>query len=222
MSKVLAGKKKKLQTRAGKSKVTATTRRKKINPKPITPLTDKEERLCREFICDFAGNQTRAYMHVYPGSNYETAKSQAYRVFTKPHIKQRITELQQERNKRLEISGDRVLSELSKLAFYDPRGFFDSNMRLRPVDELDPDHAVIIAGIETLHKTVGAEKDGVVVLTKIKLPDKGANLERLGKYFKLFTEKREYSFDEKSFEAILAALPKEVADAVRVKLFEDK
>jgi phage terminase small subunit len=186
------------------------------------PLTEKEELLCREFVCDFAENQTRAYMHVHPGSNYETAKSQAHRVFTKPHIKSRVAELQQERNKRLEISGDRVLSEIAKLAFYDPREFFDSDMRLKPINELDPDHAAIIAGIETVHKVVGEEKDAVVVLTKIKMADKGANLERLGKYFKLFTEKHEYSFDEKSFEAILAALPKEVADAVRVKLFEDK
>lgn len=188
----------------------------------LEPLTDKEERLCREFVADFAGNQVRAYMHVFPGCTYDSAKTLSTRVFTKVHIKNRVTELQEERNKRLEISGDRVLSELSKLAFYDPRQFFDSDMRLRPVDELDPDHAAIITGIETLHKTVGDEKDGQIVLTKIKMADKGANLERLGKYFKLFTEKREYSFDEKSFEAILAALPKEVADAVRVKLFEDK
>jgi phage terminase small subunit len=160
-------------------------------------LTEKEEWLCREFVADFAENQTRAYMHVHPGSNYETAKTQAYRLFTKPHIKKRVAELREERNKRLEISGDRVLSEIAKLSFYDPREFFDSDMRLRPINELDPDHAAIIAGIETLHKTVGDDKDGVIVLTKIKLADKGANLERLGKYFKLFTEKKDISVNFK-------------------------
>jgi phage terminase small subunit len=130
-------------------------------------------------------------MHVHPGTPYESAKTLAHRLFTKVHIKNRINELRKERNKRLEISGDRVLSEIAKLAFYDPREFFDSDMRLKPVNELNPDHAAIIAGIETLHKAVGDDTDGVVVLTKIKLADKGANLERLGKYFKLFTEKRE-------------------------------
>jgi phage terminase small subunit len=192
---------------------------KKIKPEP---LTEKEELLCREFVCDFAENQTRAYHHVWPNVTYESARTLAAKLFAKVRIKNRVAELRADRNKRLEISGDRVLSELAKLSFYDPRGFFDADMRLKPMDEIDPDHAAIIAGIETLHKVVGDEKDGQNVLTKIKLPDKGANLERLGKYFKLFTEKHEYSFDEKSFEAILAALPKEVADAVRVKLFEDK
>lgn len=184
----------------------------------LEPLSDKEEQLCCEFVADFAGNQTRAYMYVYPGSNYETAKSQAYRMFTKPHIKSRVAELQQERNKRLEISGDRVLSEIAKLAFYDPREFFDSDMRLKPINELDPDHAAIIAGIETLHNIVGDDKDGVVVLTKIKMADKGANLERLGKYFKLFTEKHEMGLDSKTAELILATLPPEYAKAVKEKL----
>ena len=157
----------------------------------LEPLTEKEEWLCREFVADFAENQVRAFMHIYPGQSYDSARVHSSQVFAKGNIKQRIAELRAERNKRLEISGDRVLSEIAKLSFYDPRKFFDSDMRLKPMDELDPDHAAIIAGIETLHKTVGEEKDGVIVLTKIKMADKGANLERLGRYFKLFTDKKE-------------------------------
>jgi len=164
-----------------------------IKPIEEEPLTEKEEWLCREFVADFAENQVRAYMHVYPECTYDSAKTLSTRMFTKVNIKRRIAELRAERNKRLEISGDRVLSEISKLAFYDPRKFFDSDMRLKPMDELDPDHAAIITGIETLHKTVGEEKDGVIVLTKIKMADKGANLERLGKYFKLFVDRTEHT-----------------------------
>lgn len=188
----------------------------------LEPLTDKEEHLCREFVSDFAGNQVRAFMHVYPGHSYDSARTESSKVFAKPNIKKRIAELQQERNKRLEITGDRVLSEIAKLAFYDPREFFDSDIRLKPVNELDPDHAAIITGIETLHKTVGEEKDSVVVLTKIKLADKGANLERLGKYFKLFTEKNEMGLDSETAELILAALPPEYAKAVKEKLMSMK
>ena len=156
------------------------------------PLSEKEELLCREFVCDFAENKTRAYHHVWPNVTYDSARSLAPKVFAKVSIKKRIAELREERNKRLEIKGDRVLAEIAKLAFYDPRSFFDSDGRLKPIDELDPDQAAIIGGIETLHKITGDDKDCLAVITKIKLADKGANLERLGKHLKLFTDRTEH------------------------------
>mgnify|MGYP000977626377 CR=1 FL=1 len=162
----------------------------KTNPAPKEQLTDKEDRLCREFLAN-GEIQVRAFMQVYRGYSYDNARTESSKVFAKPHIKSRIKELREERNKRLEITADKVLAELAKLSFYDPRDFFDSDGRLKPIDELDPDHAAVIAGIETMHKTVGDEKDGLIVLTKIKLPDKGVNLERLGKNLKLFTDKTE-------------------------------
>lgn len=157
------------------------------------PLTDKEEQLCLEFICDYAENQVRSYMHVYGTENYNSARTESSKFFAKPNIKRRIAELRAERNKRLEITGDRVLAEIAKLAFYDPRSFFDSDGRLKPIDELTADQAAIIGGIETIHKVVGDEKDGVAIVTKIKMADKGANLERLGRNLKLFTDKTEHT-----------------------------
>ena len=173
-----------------KSREPTKKKPKKINPTPKEQLTDKEDRMCREFLAN-GEIQVRAFMQVYRGYSYDNARTESSKVFAKPHIKSRIKELREERNKRLEITADKVLSEIAKLAFYDPRDFFDSDGRLKPIDELDPDHAAVIAGIETMHKTVGDEKDWLIVLTKIKLPDKGVNLERLGKNLKLFTDKSE-------------------------------
>jgi phage terminase small subunit len=208
-----------------KSRDIIKNKSKKPSPKikdPEEPLTDKEEHLCREFICDFAENQVRAYMHVYPGQSYDSARVHSSKLFAKGNIKRRIAELRAERNKRLEISGDRVLSEIAKLAFYDPRCFFDSDGRLKPIDEIDPDHAAIIGGIETLHKVIGDEKDGMAVITKIKLADKGANLERLGRYFKLFTDKSEVGLDAQTAALIMAGLPEEYQSAIKRKIAEKK
>jgi predicted ATPase len=47
-----------------------------------------------------------------------------------------------------------------------------------------------------MHKVTGEDKDGVVVMTKIKLPDKGANLERLGRNLRLFTDKKELELNQ--------------------------
>lgn len=175
-------------------KQTVKSNKKKEKKEPEV-LTDKEERLCREYLVN-GEIQCRAFMRVYPGHSYDMARTESSKVFAKPHIKRRLKELREERNKRLEISADKVLAEIAKLAFYDPRDFFDADGRLKPIDELDPDHAAVIAGIETMHKVVGEDKDGVVVMTKIKLPDKGANLERLGKNLKLFTDKKEVELNQ--------------------------
>lgn len=152
------------------------------------PLTDKEDWFCREFVADASENQTRAYLRVYKCENYDTAKSLASRLFTKVNIKARVAELRAERNKRLELSADRVLAELVKLSFYDPRDFFDVDGKLKPINELDPDHAAVIAGIETIHKVVGDDKDGMIVTTKIKLPNKNESLEKLGKNLMLWKD----------------------------------
>ena len=181
-----------------KSRATVKDKSKKPSPKikdPEEPLTEKEERMCREFLAN-GEIQCRAFMRVYPGHSYDMARTESSKVFAKPHIKRRLRELRDERNKRLEITADKVLSELAKLAFFDPRDFFDADGRLKPIDELDPDHAAVIAGIETMHKITGEDKDGVTVLTKIKLPDKGANLERLGRNLKLFTDKKELELNQ--------------------------
>jgi len=157
----------------------------------IRPLTDKEEWLCREFVSDAGENQTKAYMRVYKGCTYESGRVLASKAFADVNIRQRIDELRLERNKRLEITADKVLAGIAKLAFYDSRDFFDDNGKLKPLSELDPDHADVIAGLETFHKVTGDESDEVAITTKIKLADRGQNLERLGKYLKLFTDKME-------------------------------
>lgn len=179
----------------GSKHMTTKTTKDKTAPKggDLKPLTDKEEWLCREFVADAGENQTRAYMRVYPGTTYDSARTLAAKLFAHVHIKARIAELRTERNKRLEITADRVLMELSKLAFYDPRGFFDEDGRLKPLGELDPDQAAVIGGIETSHKVTGEESDGMCVTTKIKLPEKKGALELIGRNLKMWTDKTELS-----------------------------
>ena len=156
-------KSKKTATKPKKPTKKAKTQKRPEKKKPATdetnePLSDKEEQLCREFICDYAENQVRSYMHVYGTENYDSARTKSSQVFAKVNIKKRIAELRAERNKRLEITADRVLAEIAKLAFYDPRSFFDAYGRLKPLDELTADQAAIIGGIETFHKVDGGDK----------------------------------------------------------------
>jgi phage terminase small subunit len=59
-------------------------------------------------------------------------------------LKQRIEERQQ----RLDLSADRVLQEIAKIAFFDPRKLFNQDGSLKNINELDADTAAAIAGFE--------------------------------------------------------------------------
>lgn len=160
----------------------------------VKELSPQHDRFCREYIID--ENAVRAYQRSYPNSGYNAAAVSAHELLKKTKIAARIEELRDERNKRLEVSADRVLAELAKLAFYNPRDLFDDDGRLKPITEMDPDSSAVIAGIETRHEITekGDDKTAdITVLTKIKLSDKGVNLERLGRHLKLFTDKVDHS-----------------------------
>lgn len=149
-------------------------------------LTEKEERFCREYVCDAALNATKSYQRAFPATTYYTASTQASRLLKKPEIRARLDEMKIERAARLEITPERILNEIAKQAFYDPRDFFDDDGRIKPMSELPPDAAAVISNMETVSKITGEASDGMTVLTKIKLPDKRANLELLGKFTKTF------------------------------------
>ena len=172
-----------------KKQVKSPVKKKAVSVKRETiELTEREERFCREYVCDAALNATRAYRKAFPHTSYGTARNEGSKCLAKHYISRRIQELMQDRFRRLGISIERVIAEIAKLAFYDPRDFFDDDNRLKPLSELEPDQAAVIAGIETLHKITGDDSDCMAVVTKIKLPDKRANLELLGKYLKMFSD----------------------------------
>ena len=80
------------------------------NEKELSPQHD---RFCREYIID--ENAVRAYQRAYRESQatYESAAASATRLLKNAKIQTRIEELRNERNKRLEVSADRVLAELA-------------------------------------------------------------------------------------------------------------
>jgi phage terminase small subunit len=54
----------------------------------------------------------------------------------------------EERQQRLDISVDRVLQELARIAFFDPRKLFNHDGSLKDITELDADTAAAIASVE--------------------------------------------------------------------------
>lgn len=158
----------------------------------MNKATDRIELFCRAYIVDLNGKKAA----IAAGYSKKTAEVQASQLLRKLKVKARVAELQKEQTDKLDITAARVLKELAKMAFLDPRKFFHANGSLKSVNELDDNTAASLAGIEheKLFEHFGkgqAKETGTT--TKIKIADKGINLERLGRHLKLFTDKIEHT-----------------------------
>ncbi len=85
---------------------------------------------------------------------------------------------------KLEITVERVLNEIARLAFADIRNCFNADGTLKPLHELDDDTAAALVGMDVIE----IENDGTtrVVAKKFKFADKKGSLELLGKHLKMF------------------------------------
>lgn len=164
----------------------------------------RRTRFIKEYLID--QNATRAA--IAAGYSEKTAYSQGNRLLKNAEIKAEIAKFLTKTCDKLEISVEKVLEGLARLAFFDPRKFYNEDGTLKRVTELDEATAYALQGmdIEKLyeHFGKGAAKD-VGTISKIKMADRGINLERLGRYFKLFTDKVEVSGMDALAESLAAA-----------------
>ena len=93
-----------------------------------------------------------------------------------------------------DISPSRILEELARIAFLDPRKLFDADGNLVPIDKLDEDVARALAGID--HDVIRSDGKIVGNTTKLKMIQKTQALELLGRYYKMFTDKFEHTGED--------------------------
>ena len=154
-------------------------------------LTVKQARFVHEYRKDM--NATQAALRA--GYNPHTADKQGPRLLTNVVIG-RI--LAQETKKALDevgVDANRVLREISRLAFSDVRSLFDESGNLKPLHTLTDSEAAAIAGCEVIIKNAEAGDGKTDRVHKIKVWDKPKNLEMLAKHFKLLTDVIEHRGD---------------------------
>jgi phage terminase small subunit len=155
----------------------------------------RAEIFAREYLIDLNG----ARAAIAAGYSKKGADVAAQRMLGNVRVKALIAKLTEEKFAKLDISAERILQELARLAFLDPRRLFTPEGDLRPIAELDEDTARAIAGLdhEKLFEHFGkGQAKHVGTISKVKLADKTRALELLGKYRKLFTEKLEVTASE--------------------------
>lgn len=129
-------------------------------------LTPKQAAFVREYLIDL--NATQAAVRA--GYSKSTAAAIGHENLRKPEIEQAIQKAINERSRRTEITQDRVLQELARIAYSDPRQLYNDDGALKPIPELSDEAAASLAGFEILEVFDGKELVGYT--KKVKRWDK--------------------------------------------------
>lgn len=149
-------------------------------------LSEQHKKFAKEYLKDSCFNATQAA--IAAGYSENGAGVQGHRLLKNANVAAYIAQMAEQRARRLEISGERVLRELAKLSFSDMSDYVDwgpDGVTLKPGVELDDIQTAAIAEItETTTQHGGSQK--------IKLHDKKGSLELLGRHLELFKEQVEH------------------------------
>lgn len=168
-------------------------------------LTRNQQVFCDEYLIDL--NATRAYKVAYKRCKKDnTARSNSSKLLTNTNIKSYIDEKMKAREKRTEITQDRVLKELSKIGFANATDYVNI-IEGEYEEDIIEDGVVVDKIIKTykyveLQDTEKLTEDKRVAISEIKqgkngielkLHDKVRTLELMGRHLGMFTDKVELS-----------------------------
>jgi phage terminase small subunit len=159
-------------------------------------MTPKQERFVQEYLVDLNATQaaTRA------GYSARTANEQGARLLAKVSVRSAIEKAKAARAERTHITQDRVLLELSRIAFFDLRRLYREDGSLKAMNELDDDAAAVLAGVDVVETKGGAAmggEDGIrhvaEFVKKVKIPDKVGALGLAMRHLGMLKDKLEHS-----------------------------
>lgn len=148
-------------------------------------LTAKQRRFVREFLVD--RNATQAAIRA--GYSAKTAREQGHALRGKPEIQTLIREAEAQLAERTEITAERVIEEMARIAFSDVGDVFTDTGGLKRVEDMPSDIRRALSSVEVVTRKVqGGDGDEVEQVAKIRLWDKQQALVNLGKHLGLFKD----------------------------------
>jgi phage terminase small subunit len=153
-------------------------------------LTPKQQRFVAEFLVDL--NATKAYIRA--GYSAKGAQQSASRLLLNAVVQAAVTARQTVQLERADLKKERVLEEYRRIAFLDPRGFWEkveergvagpvTVVRLKAIVDLDAEHAACLASFEAVIKNVAAGDGQTDLVHKIKFWSKIDALDALAAHF---------------------------------------
>lgn len=142
----------------------------------VRKLTPKEEKFCNEYVIDCNAKQAA----IRAGYSKKTAKQIGSENLSKPVVKNMIRDKQFAIRVKSQITAEMVIEGLAKVAFADMRGIATwngSSFLLKSSEEITDEQALMISEISPTQFGL-----------KVKLNDRVAALEKLGKHLGILTE----------------------------------
>lgn len=152
--------------------------RKKVK---IVAMTEKQRRFCEEYLIDLNAKQAA----IRAGYKPDNADVIGYQLLQKTSVRTAVDVAMAERSRRTGISQDRVITELAKLAFVNPYDVIDpSDASIR--EDASPDD---LACIQSVKVKRSSNEFGSSEEREVKLYDKKASLELLGRHLGIWNDK---------------------------------
>jgi phage terminase small subunit len=133
------------------------------------------------------GNATQAA--IAAGLSPKTAGQTGARMLKHAEVAARVAQLQQKVAEKFELNTERVLQELSRLAFFDIRKLVDNTGKPKALADLDDDTAAAIVGLDLVQ--FGNKDSGIGDVLKFKLADKKGALDLAMRHLGLLKDKVE-------------------------------
>jgi phage terminase small subunit len=157
-------------------------------PKASAPaqkkLTPKQARFVDEYLIDLNGTQAAKRA----GYSAHTANEQAARLLADVSVRFAVDAALAKRSEKVELTQERVLLELKRLALFDIRKIFNADGTLKRVVDLDDDTAAAIMSVEMVE--IGT--DGQLAISKkFKASDKKGALELSMRHMGMLNDKLE-------------------------------
>ena len=146
-------------------------------------MNPRQRRFVAEYLVDL--NATRAAKRA--GYSAKSARSLGYRLLQNPAVAAAVAKAQGRRAARTRVSADRVVTELAKVAFGDPRRLLSwgpDGVVLRDSSELTEAEAALVSEVSETRTAAGGTR-------KVKLHCKLTALNALGKHLGLFGNGRQ-------------------------------
>jgi phage terminase small subunit len=159
-------------------------------------LTLKQRLFCEEYLVDL--NATQAAIRA--GYSKATAHTTGSMQTANPKCMRYISHLKIERAKRLEVSQDRIVEELARIAYHDKRTFYDANNEALPLSQITDEQQTAIRDIqfknvieevpaEQIDGTIKMEKRAKRIVSKYMLHNRVEALKMLGHHLGLSLDK---------------------------------
>lgn len=149
-------------------------------------MTPRQQRFVDEYLIDL--NATQAAIRA--GYSAKTAEVQGPRLLGNVRVAKAIAKATEARARRTQITQDRVLQELARIAFFDIRRLYHDDGTLKRPHELDDEAAAVLSAVEVT-ETMSGEESALLTTKKAKVFDKGTALTLAMRHLGMLTDKME-------------------------------